>query len=247
MDAIIVENLHKKFVLHHDRAKSLKRMFTSFKRSPVETYHVLKGINFTVKRGETLAIIGRNGSGKSTMLGMIARIYKPDEGSITVNGRIAPLLELGAGFHPDLSGTENVFLNASILGLKQKEIEKRYDAIVNFSELAAFIDSPIRTYSSGMIARLGFAIAVHTDPDILLVDEVLGVGDASFQEKCENKIRQIKDEGKTIIFVSHSPGAVRSVSTRALWLDSGLVRMDGDVETVLDAYLDTQGTHLENH
>lgn len=240
MHAIEVNQLHKQFKLVRNRSHSLKALLTSVQRPKREIIHVLKDISFTVEAGETLAIIGRNGSGKSTLLGLLARIYKPDGGSVKVNGRLAPLLELGAGFHPDLTGIENIYLNGSILGLKNTEIDKRLDSIISFAALEQFIESPIRTYSSGMVARLGFSVAIHTDPDILLVDEVLGVGDAAFQEKCEKKIRQLQANGTTIIFVSHSLRSVREVSTRALWLDSGHVRMDGGVDEVLSEYLASQ-------
>lgn len=241
MHSIVIDDLYKTFKIYHNRPKSLKVLLSNKTRMECEKVEVLKGVSFTVETNETFSIIGRNGSGKSTLLRLIAGIYKPDKGSITVNGSVAPLLALGAGFHPDLTGIENVYLNASILGLSKSEVAKRYDSIVEFAELGHFIDQHIRTYSSGMIARLGFSVAVHTDPEILLVDEVLGVGDAAFQLKCEAKIKEIQDSGKTIIFVSHSLGQVRKVSTRAMWLDKGIIRISGDVNQVIDTYLASQG------
>jgi len=241
MHAIIVENLHKQFKVYHDRPKSIKAFFAGGVRPVRETVEVLKGISFTVEPGQTLALVGRNGCGKSTLLSTLAGIYRPDQGTVTVNGRVSPLLELGAGFHPDLTGIDNIYLNASILGLRQAEITSRIGSIIEFSELSHFVDLPIRTYSSGMIARLGFSVAIHTDPDILIVDEVLGVGDAAFQEKCQAKIKELQNNGKTIIFVSHSVQIVRQVSSRAIWIDSGKIRMDGGVDEVTDAY--TQDIH----
>ncbi|HEY3297084.1 MAG TPA: ABC transporter ATP-binding protein [Armatimonadota bacterium] len=239
MQSVVVEKLYKKFDIYHDRPSSVKALITGGLRPVRESINVLNDISFTVAQGETLAIVGRNGSGKSTMLSLIAGIYRPDKGRLDVSGRISPLLELGAGFHPDLTGMENIFLNASILGLTRKETNERLDLIIEFAELKSFVDLPIRKYSSGMVARLGFAVAIHTNPDILLVDEVLGVGDAAFQEKCEAKIREFQRNGKTIIFVSHSTVSVRKVSTRAIWLDKGVLRMDGGVEEVLAAYTET--------
>lgn len=237
MDAIIVDQLHKQFTLRHNRPRSLKTLLTSAIRSKQEVVQVLKGVTFTVKAGETVSVVGKNGSGKSTLLGLIARIYRPDGGSVTVNGRVAPLLELGAGFHQDLTGIDNIYLNGSILGLKKVEINKRLNSIIDFAEIHQYIDSPIRTYSSGMIARLGFSVAIHTDPKILIVDEVLGVGDAAFQAKCSAKIRELQKAGTTILFVSHDIQAIRDVSSRVIWLDKGVIRMDGGVEEVLEAYL----------
>ena len=237
MDAIIVKDLHKKFKLTHDARGSLKTLLLSFRRSPSEDVHALKGVSFAVNAGETLAVIGRNGSGKSTLLGVMARVYKPTSGSIEMNGRVSGLLELGAGFHPELTGIENVYLNGSILGLSRREITKRMDQIVAFAELEQFIDAPLRTYSNGMIMRLGFSIAIQVDPDILLVDEVLAVGDERFQQKCYVKVRELQSDGRTIVFVSHDLAAVKAVATRAIWLDSGVIHADGSPDEVLSAYL----------
>jgi lipopolysaccharide transport system ATP-binding protein len=237
MDAIIVNELHKRFRLSHTSGGSLKALLLSFRPKHYDDVHALKGISFTIKSGETLAVIGTNGSGKSTLLGIMARVYKPTSGDVTMNGRVSCLLELGAGFHPELTGIENVYLNGSILGLSRREITKRMDGIVAFAELEQFIDAPLRTYSNGMIMRLGFAIAIQADPDILLVDEVLAVGDERFQRKCYDKVREFQEMGRTIIFVSHDLKAVREVASRVIWLDSGEIRADGDVTGVLDAYV----------
>ena len=237
MEAVIIRDLNKSFRLSHNRGGSLKSLLTSFRRSRVEVVQALKGVSFTVDAGETLAIIGKNGSGKSTLLGTMTGIYRPTSGDVVMNGRVSSLLDLGAGFHPDLTGLENIYLNASILGISRKEIRGRLDDIIAFAELERFIDTPIRTYSNGMVLRLGFAIATQIDPDILLVDEVIAVGDEEFQQKCYAKVREMQQAGKTIIFVSHDLQAVRTVANRVLWLDSGIIRMDDGVTPVLDAYL----------
>ncbi len=238
MDAIVVRELHKKFKLVHESRSTLKSLLLSFSTRRPEDVGALKGISFSVAPGETVAVIGRNGSGKSTLLGLMARVYRPTSGTVTMNGRVSCLLELGAGFHPELTGIENIYLNGSILGMSRKDIANRFDEIVAFAELEQFIDAPIRTYSSGMVMRLGFSIAIQVDPDILLVDEVLAVGDERFQRKCYEKVRELQKAGRTIVFVSHDLVAVREVASRAIWLDSGVIRADGDVETVLAAYLD---------
>ncbi|MCS7272956.1 MAG: ABC transporter ATP-binding protein [Fimbriimonadales bacterium] len=240
--AIRAENLTKEFKLAHHAYASLKGMLLSFLPRRIERLVALRNVSFTIRKGETVGIIGQNGSGKSTLLGIIARVYKPTSGTIEVNGRVAPLLELGAGFHPDLTGLENIYFNGVILGLTRKQVAERLDAIVQFAELEGYLDAPIRTYSSGMLMRLGFAIAVHVDADILLVDEVLAVGDARFQQKCYDKILQFQREGRTILFVSHDMEAVRRVAQRVLWLDKGILRADGDAHTVISAYLESVGS-----
>lgn len=201
------------------------------------SFAALKSVSFTVPRGETWGVIGRNGSGKSTLLKLIAGIYKPDGGTLKIDGRVSALIELGAGFHPEFSGRENVFVNASILGLSKKRIQERFDEIVSFAELWDFIDAPVRTYSSGMFMRLGFAVAVHADPDILLVDEVLAVGDEAFGHKCQARLESFKKEGKTILMVTHSLGDVRKWCDGAVWIDEGRVRMIGKPNRVVDEYL----------
>lgn len=237
MEAVIIRDLHKSFRLSHNKGGSLKSLVTSFRRNTVEDVRALKGVSFTVDAGQTLAIIGKNGSGKSTLLGTMTGIYRPTSGDVVMNGRVSSLLELGAGFHPDLTGLENIYLNASILGISRKEIRGRLDEIIAFAELERFIDTPIRAWSNGMVLRLGFAIATQIDPDILLVDEVIAVGDEEFQQKCYAKVREMQRAGKTIIFVSHDLQAVRTVANRVLWLDSGIIRMDDGVDAVLDEYL----------
>jgi lipopolysaccharide transport system ATP-binding protein len=203
-----------------------------------EEFWALRDVSFTVAHGETVGIIGPNGAGKSTVLKLIARIIEPTSGGIEVNGRVGALLELGAGFHPDLSGRENIYLNGSILGLSRAEIDQKLDAIIAFAELERFIDMPVRHYSSGMYVRLGFSVAVHTDPEILLVDEVLAVGDAAFQRKCLGKITKLQREGVTVMFISHSADTVRALCSRTIWLDEGEMVADGSTESVVARYLD---------
>jgi ABC-type polysaccharide/polyol phosphate transport system ATPase subunit len=202
-----------------------------------ETFEALKGVSFDVAKGRTYGIIGRNGSGKSTMLKCVAGITRPTRGTVTVNGRISALIELGAGFHPEISGRENVFINGIMLGLSKKEITKRFDEIVRFAELEDFIDAPVKTYSSGMYMRLGFAVAIHVDPDVLLVDEVLAVGDEGFTHKCLDKFGEFRRRGKTILLVTHSLGLVERFCDEALWLDGGKVRATGDPRRVVGAYV----------
>jgi ABC-type polysaccharide/polyol phosphate transport system ATPase subunit len=202
-----------------------------------ETFEALKGVSFDVARGRTYGIIGRNGSGKSTMLKCVAGITRPTRGTVTVNGRISALIELGAGFHPEISGRENVFINGIMLGLSKKEITRRFDEIVQFAELEDFIDAPVKTYSSGMYMRLGFAVAIHVDPDVLLVDEVLAVGDEGFTHKCLDKFSDFRRRGKTILLVTHSLGLVERFCDEALWLDGGKVRATGDPRRVVGAYV----------
>ena len=212
---------------------------------PDETFPALQGVSFSVAAGRTYAIIGRNGSGKSTALKLVAGITKPTTGTVKVHGRISALIELGAGFHPEISGRENVFINGIMLGLTKREIGKRFDEIVEFAELRDFIDAPVKTYSSGMYMRLGFAVAIHVDPDVLLVDEVLAVGDAGFTHKCLDKFGEFKRRGKTILLVTHSLDLVERFCDEALWLDSGRVRGSGDPRRVVGAYLTDVGKSEE--
>ena len=204
---------------------------------PDETFPALKGVSFNVPAGRTYGIIGRNGSGKSTALKLVAGITKPTTGTVKVEGRISALIELGAGFHPEISGRENVFINGIMLGLTKREVASRFDEIVEFAELKDFIDAPVKTYSSGMYMRLGFAVAIHVDPDVLLVDEVLAVGDEGFTHKCLDKFGEFKRRGKTILLVTHSLNLVEKFCDEALWLDSGKVRGAGDPKRVVSAYL----------
>lgn len=237
--AIEVKGLWKAFNLYHHGIGSIKGALVDLirrGRKRQERIWGLQDVNLTVCAGESVAVIGKNGSGKSTLLGILSRVYKPTRGEVRVNGRVSSLLELGAGFHPDLTGIENIYLNGSILGLSRREITRRLDEIIAFSELGSFIDAPIKTYSLGMQMRLGFSIAVQTDPDVLLVDEVLAVGDEAFQQKCYRTIEQFQAQGKTILFVSHDLEAVRRVAPRSVWLDSGRVVMDGPTPEVVAAY-----------
>ena len=204
---------------------------------PDETFSAVRDVSFTVPAGRTLGVIGRNGSGKSTLLKLVAGITKPTTGSVTVNGRISALIELGAGFHPEISGRENVFINGIMLGLTKKEVARRFDEIVEFAELQDFIDAPVKTYSSGMYMRLGFAVAIHVDPDVLLVDEVLAVGDEGFTHKCLDKFAEFKRRGKTILLVTHSLGLVERFCDEALWMDAGSMKGLGDPKRVVGAYV----------
>ncbi len=236
MEPVIeVRGVSKAFVAKN-RWKRMMRILLG--KAPKCTHKVLDNISFSVVKGEALAIIGKNGCGKSTTLKLLTGILKPDTGSIIKNGRVASLIELGAGFHPELSGRENIYINASIYGIKKKEIDKQLENIIAFSELEKFIDEPVRTYSSGMYMRLAFSVAINVCPDILLVDEILAVGDAAFQEKCFERIRNLKAEGVTIILVSHSLGQVRSVCDRAIWLEEARIQMDGAAEEVCSAYIE---------
>lgn len=235
-DAIRIQALRKSFVLSLSGEGSLKTAALWWKRRQLEQIEVLRGIDLTVPKGQCLAVIGRNGAGKSTLLSILARVYLPSEGTVEVEGRLAPLLELGAGFHPDLSGRENVMFNSMILGLSRAEALARTPAVLAFSGIEQFADAPVRAYSSGMLARLGFSVAVHVDADILVVDEVLAVGDAEFEAKCYDRLGQFRAEGGTIVFVSHDLDAVARVADRCVWLKDGVVHKDGDVGQVLAAY-----------
>jgi len=234
--AIHLDDLRKEFMLSHSGAASIKTLLLWWKRRTLERDEVLRGVTFDVHPGECVAVLGRNGAGKSTLLGLLARVIKPTSGEIVVRGRIAPLLELGAGFHPDLTGVENVFFNGVILGLTRKEVAERLDRIVDFAEVRRHIDAPVRTYSSGMLARLGFAIAVHVDADVLLIDEVLAVGDYAFEQKCYAKIEEFKRNGGTILFVSHEMQDVRRVADRCLWLERGRIVDEGPPEELIPRY-----------
>src|SRR5579859_4223302 len=244
-------HVSKRFALHQQRPSSFQEMLTGLfgkgrrlTQPPAELVPVarefwaLRDVNMSVYTGEALGIIGENGSGKSTTLKLISRILYPTAGSVSVRGKVSALLELGTGFHPDLTGRENVYLNGSLLGLNRRQMDARYGGIVRFAELERFIDTPIKHWSSGMVMRLGFAVAINVDPDILITDEVLAVGDEAFQRKCLEQIAQIRRLGKTIIFVSHALEAVRGLCSRVIWLDQGRVRADGAASAVIDQYLD---------
>ncbi|MGQ9513369.1 ABC transporter ATP-binding protein [Thermodesulfitimonas sp.] len=236
MTAVEITGLWKKFRVYHDRAYSLKERLIFWHRGRTDEFWALKNVNLTIPRGATVGLIGRNGSGKSTLLKIISRILYPTRGTVKVNGRVSTLLELGAGFHPDFTGIENIFLNASILGLTRKEIKERLADIIAFSELGDFIYNPVRTYSSGMYMRLGFAVAVHVDAEILLVDEVLAVGDLAYQEKCLDRIRELRKRGVTIIFVTHDPQQVEELCNLAVWLDKGEIRFIGPAKEAAQTY-----------
>lgn len=234
--AVIVDGLWKSFRLYHEKNQYLKSTFLNGKRARYEEFWALRDVSFEIPRGSTFGVIGTNGSGKSTLLKCLTGILSPDKGTISVNGDIAALLELGAGFHPDLSGRENIFLNGAILGMTNKQIEDRYDEIVDFSELGRFIDTPVKNYSSGMTVRLGFSIAINVDPEILIIDEVLAVGDESFQQKCREKIEDFRQRGKTIILVSHGLSDVANICDQVAWLDQGQLRDLGSAVDIVSKY-----------
>lgn len=236
--AISLKNVGKEYVLQKQKPYLVWDVFRRMMRANAvrEKFWAVRGVTLDIRSGESVAFIGRNGAGKSTLLGLICGAIAPSTGSVTLNGRLGTLLELGAGFHPDLTGRENIYLNASLLGLGKAEIEDQFHRIVEFSELAEFIDVPLRNYSSGMQVRLGFAVAVHIDPEILIMDEALAVGDAAFQEKCLARVAEFKQRGKTILFVSHSAGQVQAVCKRVVWLEHGRVKADGPADQVLAEY-----------
>ena len=235
--AIEVQDVYKTFNVYLDKANSLKEKMLFWKRNRKEVRQVLKGINLNIKKGEAVALIGVNGSGKSTLLKLMTKIIYPNQGKIIINGKLTSLLELGAGFHPDFSGRENIYFNASIFGLTKKQIDDRLEQIIEFSELRDYIDNPVRTYSSGMFMRLAFAVAINVDADILLVDEILSVGDQHFQEKCINKMKQLKKEGKTMVFVTHSLDSAKELCDRAVWLSNGVLKLDGETNKVIEKYI----------
>ena len=241
-DAVIkCAGIHKDFPMYHHFSGGIKNLLlhfpTAVKSMKKSSFTALKNIDLEISSGETIGIIGNNGAGKSTILGLFAGVLKPTSGQINIEGRVAPLLELGAGFHLELSGRENILLNGILLGMLKREVEEKSDAIIEFSELEEFIDQPIRTYSSGMLARLGFSVAVHCDPDILLVDEVLAVGDQDFQKKCIKKMLGFKEISKTIVFVSHHVEEIRRVCDRVIWIENKKIRLNDVSEKVLVEYL----------
>ena len=249
--AIRFEDVSKRFLLHRDRPRSFQELALNLLRlkgnGPREEFWALRDVSFKVQPGEMLGIIGPNGAGKSTILKLIARIIEPTSGHITVNGRVSALLELGAGFHPDLTGRENVFLNAAILGLTRREVRRKFDDIVDFSGIGDFIDSPVKHYSSGMFMRLGFSIAVNVSPDVLLIDEILAVGDLVFKEKCLDKIVDIKRRGTTILFVSHDLRSVHNLCDRVVWIESSQVRAVGSPATIIDQYVTRTKSQMAAH
>lgn len=235
---ITVDHLYKDFKVCYDKANTIKEKLLFWHRGKVEVRNILNDINLKIKEGESVALIGTNGSGKSTLLKLMTKIIYPNKGKIKVVGKIASLLELGAGFHPDFSGRENIYFNASIFGLTKKQIDERLDRIIEFSELGEFIDNPVRTYSSGMYMRLAFSVAVNVNADVFLIDEILAVGDEHFQNKCFDKMKELKKEGKTLVFVTHNMKAVEELCDRAVWLYHGKVKMDGDVNKIIKEYIE---------
>ena len=240
-NAIEVKNMSKDFKLIYDKPNTLKERLVFWKSTKKEYRNVLKNINLNIEKGETVALIGTNGSGKSTLLKLMTKIIYPTKGTIKTYGKLTSLLELGAGFHPDFTGRENIYFNASIFGLTAAEIDRRVDEIIKFSELEEFIDAPVRTYSSGMYMRLAFSVAINVDAEILLIDEILAVGDQHFQDKCFAKLHELKDSGRTIVIVSHSLEAVEKLCKRAIWIYEGEVRLDGNTKDVIKEYLKVCG------
>ena len=240
-DAIEVQHISKSFKISYDKSKTLKDKIIFAKKDKYEIHQVLDDVSFTIEKGEAVGLIGHNGCGKSTTLKLLTRIIYPDSGEISIDGRVSSLLELGAGFHPDMTGRENIYTNASIFGLTKKEIDERLDEIIEFSELEEFIDNPVRTYSSGMYMRLAFSVAINVNADILLIDEILAVGDSNFQLKCANKMQELKKEGITIVIVSHSRGPIEELCDRCIWRDKGKIVSDGTPQYVHKLYMEFMG------
>jgi ABC-type polysaccharide/polyol phosphate transport system ATPase subunit len=234
--AISVNSLSKNFRLYHERNRYIKAALLRGRRAKYEEFWALKDVSFEVAHGATLGIIGSNGSGKTTMLKCLTGIYTPEKGAIKIDGKLAALLELGAGFHPELTGAENIFLNGSILGMSKRDVQNKFAGIVEFAGLEKFIDTPVKNFSSGMVVRLGFSIASHVEPEILLIDEILSVGDQDFQRKSSEKIEEFRREGRTIVVVSHSLGLVQQLCKEVIWLDKGQIRQSGPAAEVIAAY-----------
>ena len=243
-NAIEVNSLSKNFRLYHERNRYIKAAFLRGRRAKYEEFIALNDVSFDVPHGATLGIIGSNGSGKTTMLKCLTGIYTPEHGSIKIDGKVAALLELGAGFHPELTGSENIFLNGAILGMTKKDVELKFEEIVEFAGLEKFINTPVKNFSSGMVVRLGFSIAAHVEPKILLIDEILSVGDQDFQRKSTEKIEEFRREGRTIVVVSHSLGLVQQLCKEVIWLDKGKIRQVGLAADVISAY--TGGSYAEH-
>ncbi len=236
---IIFDNVTKTYPYYNYITAGFKTFLFNLPRALKDfrkRFIALQNISFTVYKGECMGVIGRNGAGKSTLLGLIAGVLKPDSGKVIVNGRVSPLLELGAGFHPELTGRENIVLNGVLMGMTKKEVFKKMDKIIAFSELEEFIDQPLRTYSSGMVARLAFSVVAHLDPDILLIDEILAVGDINFQKKCLDKMQEFRQNGVTMVFVSHAIEQVKEICDRAMWIDNHRIRLIGDARSVCEEY-----------
>lgn len=243
MNCITIENVNKDFIKSHT-APTLKQLLLSFKKTKKEYIHGLTDINLNIKKGESVSIVGTNGSGKSTLLRIICGVYIPTSGNVHVDGRMSTMLELGSGFHPDLTGIENIYFNGAVLGFSSAEIKDKVDNIISFSELGEYINEPIRTYSAGMLMRLGFSIATETNPDILLIDEVIAVGDNAFQEKCYNRIENIRKQNKTIIFVTHDMHAATNFAERTIWIKNGKIYKDGNSNNIVNDYLNE--IHVKN-
>ncbi|HYM10929.1 MAG TPA: ABC transporter ATP-binding protein [Bryobacterales bacterium] len=237
MTVIELQNVGKRFFLHHKRQLLAERVASQIRRDRT-SFWALRNVSLRVEAGETVGIIGANGAGKSTLLSIAVGVSTPSEGVVIQRGRVSALLELGSGFHPDLTGRENIHLNAALLGYTRALVQSRLDSIIDFAGIPDFIDEPLRTYSSGMMARLGFSVAIHLDPDILVLDEVLAVGDQEFQKRCMDRIHEFQQQGKTLLFVSHSATAVEQLCQRAVWLELGRVRRDGPAPEVLAEYRD---------
>lgn len=243
MTAISIKNISKKYLVGKQKDGSLRGTLSGFFQSnkhTTEEFYALKDVSFDVMQGDVVGIIGKNGAGKSTLLKILSQITKPSSGRIELNGRVASLLEVGTGFHPELTGRENVFLNGTILGMTRKEVALKFDEIVAFSGVEKFIDTPVKHYSSGMYVRLAFAVAAHLEPEILIIDEVLAVGDAEFQKKCLGKMKDVAGEGRTVLFVSHDLGAVKQLCNKGVLLEKGRVSINGSMQSVLNAYVETQ-------
>ncbi|MCU4138622.1 MAG: ABC-type polysaccharide/polyol phosphate transport system [Thermodesulfobacteria bacterium] len=239
MNVIELKNVWLKFRLRRNKRKKLRDLLLNpFSRNHNEEFWALKEISFQVKKGDIVGVIGRNGAGKSTLLRVLAGIFIPDIGEVKVYGKISPLLTLGAGFRPDLTGRDNIYLNGILLGLKEKEIDAKYKAIVEFAELEKFIDIPVRNYSSGMIARLGFSIAVHLEPDILLIDEIFGVGDEAFRKKSQKKMLEFMQKARAIVLVTHNLNFVKEFCNKAIWINEGSIKDIGKPEEVINNYLE---------
>ncbi|WP_439212364.1 ABC transporter ATP-binding protein [Duffyella gerundensis] len=238
--AIEFKSVTKRYPLYHHIGSGIKELIFNPKRALTllsgRSYLAIEDISFTVYKGESVALIGRNGAGKSTSLGLVAGVIKPTSGIVKTNGRVASMLELGGGFHPELTGRENIRLNATLLGLRRKQLNERIDKIIEFSELGEFIDEPIRVYSSGMLAKLGFSVITQVDPDVLIIDEVLAVGDYAFQKKCIETINNFKAKGVTILFVSHNLSDIEKICDRVVWIENHKLRASGDAETILQQY-----------
>lgn len=241
--AMVAHGVSKRFRIYHERNQSLKQTILRRRRGVFEEFWALEDVSLEIPKASTFGLIGENGSGKSTLLKCLAKILVPDKGSIESQGSISALLELGAGFHPELSGRENVFLNGAILGISPKELNRRFDEIVEFSGIERFIDTPVKNYSSGMYVRLGFAVAINVSPDILLVDEVLAVGDAEFQQKCALKFQELKDSGCTIVVVSHAMGMIEQLCDSGAWLEHGTVKAVGSAAEIIDSYMTQVAEH----